>query len=51
MWRYDTKCKYMFMFSLKNSARKGLIMSPMLLVNNESYVALYAESAGFVCML
>ena len=24
MWRNDTKCKYMFMFPLKNSARKGL---------------------------
>ena len=24
MWRYDRKCKYMFMFSLKNLARKGL---------------------------
>ena len=24
MWRYDTKCKYMFMFSLKKLARKGL---------------------------
>ena len=24
MWRYDTKCKYMFMFSQKNLARKGL---------------------------
>ena len=26
MWRNDTKCKYMFMFSLKNLARKGLIL-------------------------
>ena len=25
MWRYDTKCKYMFMLSLKNWVRKGLI--------------------------
>ena len=25
MWRYDTKCKYMLMFSLENLARKGLI--------------------------
>ena len=25
MWRNDIKCKYMFMFSLKNLARKGLI--------------------------
>ena len=25
MWRYDTKCKYMFMLILKNLARKGLI--------------------------
>ena len=25
MWRYYTKYKYMFMFSLKNLARKGLI--------------------------
>ena len=25
MWRNDTKCKYMFMFPLKNLARKGLI--------------------------
>ena len=25
MWRHDTKCKYMFMFPLKNLARKGLI--------------------------
>ena len=24
MWSYDIKCKYMFMFPLKNSARKGL---------------------------
>ena len=24
MWRNDTKCKYMFMFPLKNLARKGL---------------------------
>ena len=24
MWRNDTKCKYMFMFLLKNLARKGL---------------------------
>ena len=24
MWRYDTKCKNMFMFFLKNLARKGL---------------------------
>ena len=24
MWRYGTKCKYMFMLSLKNLARKGL---------------------------
>ena len=24
MWRNDIKCKYMLMFSLKNSARKGL---------------------------
>ena len=23
MWRNDTKCKYMFMFPLKNLARKG----------------------------
>ena len=26
MWRNDTKCKYMFMFPLKNLSRKGLIM-------------------------
>ena len=26
MWRNDTKCKYMFMFPLKNLARKGLTM-------------------------
>ena len=25
MWRYHTECKYMFMFSLKNLASKGLI--------------------------
>ena len=25
MWRNDIKCKYMFMFPLKNLARKGLI--------------------------
>ena len=25
MWRNDIKCKYMFMFSLKNLARKGLM--------------------------
>ena len=25
MWRNDTKCKYMFMFPLKNLACKGLI--------------------------
>ena len=24
MWRNDIKCKYMFMFSMKNLARKGL---------------------------
>ena len=24
MWRYGTKCRYNFMFSLKNLARKGL---------------------------
>ena len=24
MWRNDIKCKYMFMFPLKNLARKGL---------------------------
>ena len=24
MWSYNIKCKYMFMFPLKNSARKGL---------------------------
>ena len=24
MWRNDMKCKYMFMFPLKNLARKGL---------------------------
>ena len=24
MWRNETKCKYMFMFPLKNLARKGL---------------------------
>ena len=27
MWRNDTKCKYMFMFPLKNFARKGLLKS------------------------
>ena len=27
MWRNDTKCKYMFMFPLKNLARKGLRIS------------------------
>ena len=26
MWRNDIKCKYMFMFSLKILARKGLMM-------------------------
>ena len=25
MWRYDTKYEYMFMLSLKNLSRKGLI--------------------------
>ena len=25
VWRNDIKCKYMFMFPLKNLARKGLI--------------------------
>ena len=25
VWRNDTKCKYMFMFALKNLARKGLM--------------------------
>ena len=28
MWRNDIKCKYMFMFSLKNLARKGLTQLP-----------------------
>ena len=27
MWRNDTKCKYMFMFPLRNLARKGLILT------------------------
>ena len=26
VWRNDKKCKYMFMFSLNNLARKGLLM-------------------------
>ena len=29
MWRNDTKCKYMFMFTLKNLARKGLTLHVM----------------------
>ena len=35
MWRNDTKCKYMFMFPLKNLARKGLI-----LINNKVKAAI-----------
>ena len=30
MWRNDTKCKYMFMFPVKNLARKGLRSGTML---------------------
>ena len=29
MWMNDTKCKYMFMFPLKNLARKGLTIPPL----------------------
>ena len=34
MWRNDTKCKYMFMFPLKNLARKGLMFQKMNLPAN-----------------
>ena len=34
MWRYDTKCKYMFILSLKNLARKGLKQDPMELISS-----------------
>ena len=32
MWRYDTKCKYMFRLSLKNLARKGLSLGEQLIL-------------------
>ena len=35
MWRNDIKCKYMFMFPLKNLARKGLKLLPHLPVVDE----------------
>ena len=44
MWRNDTKCKYMFMFLLKNLARKGLIkidcviMTPHCIWLGQAYV-------------
>ena len=34
MWRNDTKCEYMFMFPLKNLARKGLMNYVLLLLLN-----------------
>ena len=34
MWSDDIKCKYMFMFPLKNLARKGLIL------NNTDYLSM-----------
>ena len=36
MWRNDIKCKYMFMFSLKNLARKGLISENPLTVETSA---------------
>ena len=41
VWRNDKKCKYMFMFSLNNLARKGLILNPYgaeVLVNIKLYL-------------
>ena len=35
MWRNDTECKYMFMFPLKNLARKGL-RQPFLKMDMET---------------
>ena len=35
MWRNDIKCKYMFLFTLNDLARKGLIQAnvPKIIIN------------------
>ena len=60
LWRYDTKCKYMFMFSLKNLARKGLIPDTRCAwktnlpqqVSNKPYqlVVIYSVSTSCNCI-
>ena len=44
MWRNDTKCKYVFMFPLKNLARKGLKYSKTFL-NNQNHVWVFIRSS------
>ena len=42
MWRNDIKCKYMFMFSLKNLARKG--WSHVIAIATHSKMSVYTPS-------
>ena len=44
MWRNDTKCKYMFMFPLRNLARKGLRSSPNGLMSEANVTAVAGDA-------
>ena len=46
MWRNDIKCKYMFMFPLKNLARKGLMIIAWTLVQVMDFQAWHHQAAS-----
>ena len=54
MWGNDMKCKYMFMFPLKNLARKGLSTitnaeyTPQLEVTNDTRYISHQGSYGVI---
>ena len=45
MWSNDIKCKYMFMFSLQNLARKELIMARNLIQSVKLWLSAISEKA------
>ena len=55
MWRNDIKCKYMFMFILKNLAHKGLVISKWvlatLLLNSKGYSTCVIEKGCTTSLL
>ena len=52
MWRYDTKCKYMFMFSLKKLACKGFLdISSNDILTSRAYSSRHRMTVDKLCCI